>query len=64
MITYNAVQDYQDIKLFESYLLIKQRIEHECKRGIHQTLLLLKSVYTSGGTEHDLMEVFRKTKKE
>ncbi|MCX6824559.1 MAG: hypothetical protein NT085_05575 [candidate division SR1 bacterium] len=44
-------------------ILIKQRIERECKRGIHQTLLLLKSVYTSGGTEYDLMEIFRSAKK-
>jgi len=63
MTGYNVVQDYQKIKSFESYLLIKQRIEHECKRWVHQTLSLLESVYTSGGTEHDLMEIFRSAKK-
>ena len=62
MVGYNAVQDYQDIKQFESYLLIKQRIENECKRWVHQILSLLKSVYTSGGTENDLMEVFKSAK--
>jgi hypothetical protein len=59
MIAYNVLEDYQKIKEFESYLLIKQRIENECRNGIQETLTKLHSVYQSSGTENDLMEVLR-----
>ena len=59
MIAYNALEDYQDIKRFESYLLIKQRIENECRNGIQETLIKLHSVYQNSGKENDLMEVLR-----
>ena len=62
MIAYNALEDYQKIKEFESYLLIKQRIEHECTDWLHTILTTLKSVFHAGGTENDLMEVFRNAK--
>ena len=63
MIAYNSVQDYQNVKEFEAYLLIKQRIEHECKRWVQELLSLLKSVYCSGGKEEDLMQVLRWARK-
>lgn len=63
MITYNAVQDYQNSKEFEAYLLIKKRIENECKRWFQEVLEVLKIVYTTGGKEEDLMQVLRWTRK-
>ena len=59
MVAYNALEDYQKIKEFESYLLIKQRIECECTDWLHTTLTTLKSIFHAGGTENDLMEVLR-----
>jgi hypothetical protein len=63
MIIYNAVQDYQYAKEFESYLLIKQRIENECTRWLQELLETLTIVYKTGGKEEELMDVFRWAKK-
>ena len=60
---HNALQDYQNSKEFEAYLLIKQRIEYECKRWVQEILEALKIVYKTGGKEEDLMQVLRWTKK-
>jgi hypothetical protein len=36
---YNALQDHQETKQFESYLLIKDRIVNESKNDVQKALL-------------------------
>jgi hypothetical protein len=57
MTGYNAVQNYQDDKEFERYLLIKDCIVNECSGGIVQVLIeKLTKAYQTG---EDLMVVLQ-----
>jgi hypothetical protein len=60
MADYNALQEYQETKNFESYLLIRHCIEKECRSGILDALIeKLTKVYQAGGKEDELMVVLQ-----
>jgi hypothetical protein len=57
---YDSLQAHQETKTFESYLLIQNCIQNECRNGIKEILLQkLTNVFQTGGKENDLMEVLR-----
>lgn len=57
---YDALKMHEETKQFESYLLIKSRIENECRNGVKCALLQkLDQKYLAGGREDELMDVLR-----
>jgi|GEM_PF-1996898 len=57
---YDALKMHEETKQFETYLLIQNRIQNECKNGIRETLLQdLAKLYKAGGKENDLMKILR-----
>ena len=62
MASYNAVPEYEQIKTFESYLIIKDRIISECTIWLQEMLAKLEVAYKDFGTEDALMDVLRSIK--
>lgn len=57
---HDALKMHEETKQFEAYLLIKSRIENECKNGVKSALLQkLDQKYLAGEKTHDLMEVLK-----
>jgi hypothetical protein len=62
MPSYNAVHEYEQIKKFESYLIIKDRIISECTIWLQEMLAKLEVAYKDFGTEDALMDVLKSIK--